>query len=174
MISLNHRLPERLFPVRNPLLRPALALLLLAALGLAVRAGEEDSVREAFTAFQNAVKAGDPDKIWATLDKGSRDSAEETAKTLKDAYENANAKDKARLEKQFGLTAAEMEKLTGKIYLKSKRFLGKYDEVPGSTIEKITVEGDKATVAYKEADGDKEKMALVKQDGKWKISVKVV
>ena len=38
-------------------------------------------------------------------------------------------------------------------------------------IEKITVQGDRATVNYVEPDGDKEKLGLVKQDGRWKVSV---
>jgi hypothetical protein len=155
--------------------RTILALLLVAPLGGAARLdNDEEAVRETFKAFQIAVKAGDPDKIWAVLDTTAQQAAESAAKTLKEGYAKASAKDKTRLEKQFGLSAEEMEKLTGKIYLKSKRFLGKYDEVPGSTIEKITLEGDQATVIYKEADGDLPKMPLVKQDGKWKIAIKSV
>ena len=66
-----------------------------------------------------------------------------------------------------------MSKITGKLYLKAKPFLGKYREVPGSKIDKVTVEGDKATVHYTEDDGDKETLPLVKQDGKWRLSVAV-
>ena len=38
---------------------------------------------------------------------------------------------------------------------------------------KVMVDGDKATVFYEEEDGDKEKLELVRQDGKWKVIVKV-
>jgi hypothetical protein len=35
------------------------------------------------------------------------------------------------------------------------------------------VDGDKATVFYTEEDGDKEKLSLVRQGGKWKFFLKV-
>jgi hypothetical protein len=36
----------------------------------------------------------------------------------------------------------------------------------------VSVDGNKATVDYTEADGDQEKLHLVRQDGKWKLSLK--
>ena len=39
------------------------------------------------------------------------------------------------------------------------------------TTLKTDVQGDKATVNYLESDGDKEKLTLVKEDGKWKVSL---
>src|SRR5262249_49483167 len=104
-------------------------------------------------------------------DSASQAEAERVARTLKANY--AKAKDKAKLEKTFGLTAAELAGLTGKVYLKSKRFLGKYGEVPGSKVDKVAVEGDKATVFYTEEDGEKENLSLVRQGGKWKFPLKV-
>jgi hypothetical protein len=153
----------------------ALALGLVLGVGhgpaAARAAGDEEDVRAAFTAFQAALKAGDSDKLWPLLDSASQAEAERVARTLKANY--AKAKDKAKLEKTFGLTAAELAGLTGKVYLKSKRFLGKYGEVPGSKVDKVAVEGDKATVFYTEEDGDKEKLSLVRQGGKWKFILKV-
>ena len=60
---------------------------------------------------------------------------------------------------------------TGKEFLKTKRFHGKYDELPDSKIEKVTVQGDQATIAYVELDGDKEKLILVREQGEWKVSI---
>jgi uncharacterized membrane protein YvbJ len=140
--------------------------LLAAAPGFAA---EEDKVKEAFQAFQDAIKARDADKIWDLLDTSSREAAEKTAKTFKDAYAKAKDDKKKELEKRLGLTADQLAGLTGKTFLKSTRYHAKYHEVPGSTVEKVAVEDKKATVFYTEEDGDKEKLGLVNQDGKWKV-----
>ena len=148
-----------------------LASLPVLFLGLS-RGLDEDDVRAAFKEFQQAIKAGDADKIWPLLDKTSQETVEKAAKSLRDGYDKADAKKKAELEKAFGLSADEMAKLTGKVYTKSKRYLGKYNEVPGSKVEKVTVSGEKATIFYVEEDGDKVEMAASRQDGKWKLSPK--
>ena len=138
-----------------------------------VCAAEEDDVKATFTAFQAALKAADPDKLWALLDATTQADAAQYAEKVRASYANANDDERAKLEKAFGLSADEMSKITGKLYLKAKPVLGKYREVPGSKIDKVTVEGDKATVHYTEDDGDKETLPLVKQDGKWRLSVAV-
>jgi hypothetical protein len=55
--------------------------------------------------------------------------------------------------------------------IKTKRFLGKYDEIPDSKITGITVQGESATLNYLEPDGDKEKLIYTRQDGKWKVAM---
>jgi hypothetical protein len=139
----------------------------------AVRADGEDDVRATFATYQAALKSGDPEKIWPLLDSDTQAGADKAAKTFREQYEKANEADKAKLEKSLGLKAEEMAKLTGKVYLKSKRFLGKYDEIPGSKLTKVTIKGDEATVDYTEEDGDKEKLQMVRQGGKWKVVVKI-
>jgi len=132
-------------------------------------AADEDQVKEAFKAFQQAVKAKDGDKLWEILDTSSREAAEKRAKKFKDGYTKATADKKKEVEKKLGLSADELTNLSGKTYLKSTDYYGKYYEVPGGTIEKIAVEDKKATVFIKEEDGDKEKYEMVNQDGKWKM-----
>jgi hypothetical protein len=152
------------------------ALLALIAVLLAIPAvfaADDDDVKAAFTAFQGALKAADQEKLWSALDTTAQADADNYAAKVHASYTKANDEEKAKLEKAFGLSADEMSKITGKLYLKSKPFLGKYREVPGSKIDKVIVEGDKATVHYIEEDGDKEKLQLVKQDGKWRLSVAV-
>jgi hypothetical protein len=154
---------------------PAARLLALAA-GVALTAArlpaaEEDKVRETFTALQAALKAKDAGKVWKLLDRESQAAAERTARVVKAAYAKANDEKKAKLEKALGLSGAELGKLTGEGFLKTKRFLGKYDEIADSKIDKIAVVEDRATVNYTEADGDKEKLRLNRQDGVWKVSL---
>jgi hypothetical protein len=134
-------------------------------------AGDEGAVRAAFAAFQAALEARDADKLWGMLDEDSRAEAERAAKALQGAYEKADAAAKAEQEKALGLTGPELAALTGPGFLKSNRFHGKYHEIPGSKVEKVTVQGDRATVNYVEDDGDKEKLTLVRQGGAWKLSL---
>jgi hypothetical protein len=149
------------------------ALVLSTVVSPAARAADADDVEAAFAAFQKALDAKDPEKIWSLLDTKTQADAEKAAATLKASYGKAKPAEKMALEKAFGLSAGEIKEVTGKVYLKSKRFAGKYHEIPGSTFNKATVDGDKATVDYTEADLDKVKLSLVKQDGKWKVSIRV-
>ena len=133
--------------------------------------GEETAVRDAFSAFQAALKAKDAGKLWDLLDSDSRSDADRAAKALQAAYAKASAEEKAEQEKALGLTAAELTALNGQGFLKTTRFLGKHHEVPGSKIDKVVVQAGKATVTYIEEDGDVEKLNAVREDGKWKLSV---
>jgi hypothetical protein len=136
-----------------------------------VLAGGEDAVRKAFTDFQAALKAKDAARLWQLLDSDSQADAERSAKKLRQDYNKAGPAKKAQLEKVMGLPGAELAKLKGEGFLKTKRFLGKYDEVPPSKIDRIVVEGKTATVHYVEPDGDKETFRLKQQKGKWKLVV---
>jgi hypothetical protein len=132
---------------------------------------DEDRAKEAFVALQAGIKAADADKLWPLLDTSTQKAVEKAATALAAEYDRAKPEGKTQLEKLFGLSGEEMGKLKAepKLFLKSKRFLGRWHEVPGSKIDKVTVNGDKATVNYTEEDNDKEKLELVKQDGKWKV-----
>lgn len=134
-------------------------------------AKDEEQVRQVFLDFQSALKARDPDKVWALLDADSQAEAERAAQAIQAAYAKATAAEKAEMEKALGLDGKELAALKGPGFLKSKRFHGKYDEVPESKLEKVTVQGDAASVNYTEPDGDKEKFSLVRQEGHWKLSI---
>jgi hypothetical protein len=131
----------------------------------------EAPVRDTFTALQAALKARDGDKLWKLLDSESRAEAERAAKAVQTAYAKADPKEKSEQEKALGLPGAELAALTAADFLKTKRFHGKYEELSESKIDKVTVQGDKATVAYTEPDGDKEKLTLVRQEGQWSVSL---
>jgi hypothetical protein len=132
-------------------------------------ANEEAAVRAQFAALQAALKDGDADKLWMLLDSRSQADAERVAKSVQATYAKGAPAEKTELEKALGLNEAELAALTGKDYLKTKRFQAKYRDVPGSTIEKIVTQGDSSTVHYLESDGDKEKAIFVRQQGEWKV-----
>jgi hypothetical protein len=128
---------------------------------------DEAAVRQKFAELQAAVKSRDAAKLWALLDAKSRADAEKAAETLRAAHADAGAEDKAKQEEALGLTSTELAQLTGVGFLKTKRFQGKYHELPDSRIDKVSVQGDNATVYYVEPDEDKEKLLFVRQDGQW-------
>ena len=131
-------------------------------------ADEEGQVRARFAELQTALKAGDADKVWALLNSKSQADAERAARALQTAYAQAGAEEKAKQEEAVGLTGDDLAGLTGKGFLKTRRFRRKYDELPDSRVERVTVEGDNATVYYREPDGDDEKLILVRQEGQWR------
>ena len=131
----------------------------------------EAPVRDTFTALQAALKARDGDKLWKLLDSESRAEAARAAKAVQTAYAKADPAERSEQEKALGLPGGELAALTAADFLKTKRFHGKYEELSESKIDKVTVQGDKATVAYTEPDGDKEKLTLVRQDGQWRVSL---
>jgi hypothetical protein len=154
--------------------RPILVVLSVAAMALPTLSAQgkgEDDIKQAFGQLQGAIKAKAAAKIWALLDSDTQADAEKIAKKVKGVYKKANEKDKAEHETNLGLTADEFAKLDGPLLLKTKRFLGKYDEIPDSKITSIAVQGDSATVNYLESDGDKEKLTYTRQDGKWKVAM---
>jgi hypothetical protein len=132
-------------------------------------ADEEAAVRTQFAALQAAVKDGDADKLWSLLDRRSQADAERVAKPVRDSYAKATPAEQAEMENSIGMNGAELAVLTGKGYLKTKRFQHKYHDMPGSTIEKVVIQGDSSTVHYLESDGDKEKAIFVRQQGEWKV-----
>jgi hypothetical protein len=132
---------------------------------------DEKAVRDIVVAFQLALQARDAEKLWSLLDSESKADAERAAKAIRDRYGKANPEERAEQEKALGLPATELAALTGTGFLKTKRFHGKYHEVPDSTIDKVTPQGDTATVNYTEADGDHEHLTLVRQEGRWKLSL---
>jgi hypothetical protein len=117
---------------------------------------EEGAVREKFAELQSALKSRDAEKLWALLDEQSRADAERVAKDIQTAYNQAGAEEKANQEKALGLSGAVLAGLDGKGFLKTKRFQKRYDEIPDSTIDKVVIQADSATVYYLEADGEKE------------------
>jgi hypothetical protein len=151
--------------------RWVLPSVLLLVFSSAARASEAE-VRSAFTALQKALKSGDAEKIWPLLDKSSQEAAARVAKGWKGRYSKARPRDKVKLEQMFGLSAKEMAGLTGKLYVKSKRWQGLHDEIAPSVVTKVMVAGARATVFYTEPDGDKEKLLFTRQGGQWRASLK--
>jgi hypothetical protein len=131
-------------------------------------AQDESKVKAAFEDVQKALKAKDADKIWGLLDSTSQKDADRAAKAWQDKLAKAEPD---QIKKDLGISAEELPKLTGKSFLKTEAFFEKeIDELAKSTkIETIKVEGDKATVSYKDPKGETDKVAFARQDGQWKV-----
>ncbi|HWY87754.1 MAG TPA: hypothetical protein VNX28_13565 [Gemmataceae bacterium] len=133
----------------------------------------EEEIKEAFVSLQDAIKAKDANKIWHLLDKDSQADADREAKIVKETYTKLPEMEKAGLEKKLELTAKDLADMSGKDYVKSKRFYGKHHEIPGSKVEKITVAGASATLAFIEEDGDKITTKLARENGLWKFNLEI-
>jgi hypothetical protein len=128
----------------------------------------EAEVRAAVAALQAAIKAHDAAKLWDLLEAKSQTDADQAAAAVQAKYKQADAAGQAELEKKYGLPGAELAALSGQGFLKTEPFRKKYDELPESTIDKVSVLGKQATVNYTEPDGDHEKFTLMLRDGQWK------
>src|SRR5436305_15192810 len=125
---------------KAPMIRKLPAFVWLAATFLACLAScspdspagpkkDEEELKQAFASLQEALKAKDADKIWALLDADSQADAERQAAAVRDAYAKADKAGREEMEKSLGLGGKELEALKGVGYLKTKRFLGKHDEI---------------------------------------------
>jgi hypothetical protein len=133
----------------------------------------EEEIKQAFASLQDAIKTKDADKIWNLLDKDSQDDADREARIVKESYAKLPDTDKAGLEKKMELTAKELTGMSGKDYVKSKRFYGKHHEIPGSKVDRITVAGAGATLVFIEEDGDKITTKLARDNGQWKFNLEI-
>ena len=151
--------------------RFAVLVLCFGFVGIAQALAGEDDIRGAFGQLQKAVKARDAEKIWDLVDSDTQADAGRAAKAVGAAYVKSAAK--ADFEKKYGLSAKELADMSGKLFIKSNRFHGKYYEVPDSKITGVTVKGDTAKLMFVEEDGDKITFPLVKQKGAWKFILKM-
>jgi hypothetical protein len=134
----------------------------------------EEEIKAGFASLQSAIKAKDADKIWSMLAQDSRADTEREAKATKEAFAKLDDKDKAGFEKKIGLASAAINGIDGKLYVKSNFFFsGEVDEMPDSKLDKVVMSGESATVHYTEEKGGKEKLPVVREEGKWKFAVPV-
>jgi hypothetical protein len=138
---------------------------------------DEGQVREKFVALQGALKAllakpdgADTRALWDLLHTDSQLDADRVAKSVSERYAKADDGTKATMAEKLGMAGDKIATLSGPNYFRSKAFLsGRISEIPGSKLDKITFERDKAWVHYVEDDGDHEKLELAREDRVWKI-----
>jgi hypothetical protein len=168
-----------------PILRTSPLLILALAVGCSnpttpttktptqATGGDEAQVKAAFAAVTGALKAHDAEKLWPLLDSDTQADAERAAKAWKEAYAKADAD---KLKKDLGITSDELAKLTGQGFLKTEPFKDdkRLEELAEhKKIEQVKVDGNQATVEYIEPDDDKETLKFSRQDGQWKVRLKM-
>jgi hypothetical protein len=125
-------------------------------------------VRAAFAELQAALTSGDADKLWGLLSEKSRADAERVAKDVRAAYEQSGRDARAKQAEQLGLSGEKVAKLTGRDFLRTRRFRDKYDEAATGKVTKVAVLGNSATVHWDDPEGDREKTVFVREDDRWK------
>jgi hypothetical protein len=135
-------------------------------------AGEEAKVRAAFDAVVKALQAKDADKLWPLLDQDSQKDADRAAEAWKKAYSGADAD---KVKKDVGVTPDELAKLTGQSFLKTEAFFEKEIEelAQNKGIEQVKVDGEQATISYKDPGGHTDKLTFHRKDGQWKAHLQM-
>jgi hypothetical protein len=128
----------------------------------------EAAVREQFAALQAAVKARDADKLWDLLSSKAQADADRAATAARAAYEKGGADEKVKQAAALGLPDADVGKLTGQGFLRTRPFLAKHGELVEGKVGRVAVLGDSATVHWEDDEGDKEKTVFMHEGGRWK------
>jgi hypothetical protein len=129
---------------------------------------ESAQVRRRFAELEAAIKAHDAGRIWDLLCTRSQSDAERIARAARDAYAKAGPDEKTQQAQAFGLSDQQLTELTGKDVINGKRFRKKFDDLPGSKVEGVSVEKESATIRYTDTEGDHEKLIFLRQGGAWK------
>ncbi len=135
--------------------------------GPAAASGEEKQVTAALNTLQLALQSRDPERIWPLLDTKTQQDAEAAARAWKKAYADA---DVTELSQTLGIGRGELEKLTGRNFAQTSVFYEKGIDTlaHSSKVDAIKVEGDQATVDYREPKGDAKSVTFHREGGKWK------
>jgi hypothetical protein len=134
---------------------------------------EEPQVRARFAQFQKALKERDAAQLWAMLAKQTQTDGERAARTLHAEYDKADDATKGRMQKELGLSAADLAQLTGRDLVRTKIFDKRYEEPRDGKFERAIVQGDQATVYFRDEEGDEEKLILLREEGQWKLWLKI-
>lgn len=134
----------------------------------------EGEVKAAFVQFQAAMKKGDGVALWELVDEDTRQDADRAAKVAQMQFEKGNDADKAALAKKLGLADADLKGIKGAGFLGSKLFMDKYREIPTGQAEKVEFprKGTAKLTYFDPTDNDREDVALVREQGKWKLRLK--
>jgi hypothetical protein len=134
---------------------------------------DEPQIRARFTQFQKALEEHHAERLWAMLSNKTQTDAERAARTLRAEYQKADAATKERLAKELGLSASELTQLTGRDLVKTKAFHKRYAEVREGKYDRADVQGDNATVHFHDEEGDQEKVIMLREEGQWKLWLKL-
>jgi hypothetical protein len=134
---------------------------------------EEPRIRARFEEFRDALQARDAERLWAMLSRQSQADAERAARTLRTEHDKADPQSKAEQEKELGLSAADLSKLTGRDLMRTRPFQERYEEARDGKFERASVKDDNATVYFRDDEGDREKLIMLREGEQWKLWLKV-
>jgi hypothetical protein len=133
---------------------------------------DQAPIKKAFGALQVALQSEDGERIWPLLDSQSQKDADAAARAWKQAYADA---DVIQLEQDLGIGRQVLVQLTGRNFLQTKGFLTKsiVDLSKSTVIESIKVDGDQATVDYRDPHGQAGQVTFVREGNQWKARLKM-
>jgi hypothetical protein len=85
-----------------------------------------------------------------------------------DAKKDKEAADEEKQVKEQFENLKKALDITGKSVLKTAPFHDKYDPIEDAKIDKVAIKNDKATVSWKNDEGEKGDVIMFKQKGEWR------
>ncbi|KAF0246367.1 MAG: hypothetical protein FD180_725 [Planctomycetota bacterium] len=133
----------------------------------------EEAVKE----FKVAAEAGDAKALWNGMSKKTRnDLVEKMGKRTIDEMNKKGDSEWEEAAKDLGKPAAELKKLSAEEF--TQMMMGREmtsdrekERAKSSKIDKVETRGDIAVAFSTRADGKKKIVALVKEDGTWKMDM---
>lgn len=135
----------------------------------AAPADEEPAVRARFEELQKALKEHDPEQLNLLLSIESQANAQGVAHALRSSFARADEKALERYRKELDISREDMARLNGPMFFKTRPFLEKYKEARDGKYERASIQGDNATLYYRDEEGEREKLLLVRENGEWKF-----
>ena len=132
---------------------------------------EEPAVRARFEELQKALKERDPERLNRLLAIESQANAHFVAHTLRSAFARADEKTLERYRKELGISLEDMTRFNGPMFLKTRPFLAEYARLSDAMLERVSIQGENATVSCRNEEGELEKLFLIRQDGEWKFQL---
>jgi hypothetical protein len=135
----------------------------------AVPVDQEPAVRARFEELQRALKERDTEGLTRLLAMQSQADAQGVARFVRLSFARADDKTREHYRKELGISPDEMMRFNGPMFFKTQPFLKRYKEVIDGKIERISIQGDNATLYYRDEEGEQEKLLLVREEGEWKF-----
>lgn len=139
-------------------------------------ASAQKSPEEAFKEFKAAGERGDADALWNSMSRKTREKFVEMFRKQIEQINKRGDEEWEEAAKDLGKPAAELKKMSAEEF--ARLAMGKEmteederEKAKALTMDKSEIKGDVAIVHVTKKGDRKDVMALVKEDGSWKMDV---
>ena len=139
-------------------------------------ASSQKTPEEAFKEFKAAGEAGDAKALWNSMSKKSHAKIATEMQKMIDQINKKGDQEWEEAAKELGKPAAELKKMTpeefGQLFVAMKMTTPEEKEKAKKLVlDKVEMRGEIAVLFTTKANGKKDLVALVKEDGTWKADL---